>query len=195
MNLKPITYCLLFAFIAFLNSCSIEKRTFNKGYFVQWNNQKIDSKHKNQEIKSTVEKQDLSIINSLEKKIISEKVENIDLSSANINNNIPSQIANRKSTRKNSKSFIVNSLSEENVKSKTIAHSIKQVRKIENKIKQKRDGELVINIVLTVVFLAAAIIFTMMGLAAIPPMQYVWLGIALLSFILFVTQVIDLIQS
>lgn len=182
--------------IVFISSCTVQKRTVNKGYFVQWHwDKKIKSEKINSdELASTHEKVDEIEINP------SEEFSNLEITSTTEQN----------SNESTSDSDFKPTFDFENITIKTreiksylpATECFTKGKEVSSKIlkpfkrpKPLMDGELIVNIVLTVVFLGLAILFTMLAIkAAAGIMLYVWSILALVAFVIFVTQVIDVIM-
>lgn len=183
--------------IILVPSCTIQKRTVNKGYFVQWH---LDKKIKTQKVNSddlsaTKEKEDEIEINQTETTNTSEITSTTE---QNSNENTsdsdfkPTSDFHANLETSNQVAKIVDFKTECFTNGKEVSSKI--LKKIK-KPKPAMDGELIINIVLTIVFLAAAILFTLLAIkAAAGLMLYVWALLALVAFIIFVTQVIDVIM-
>lgn len=193
--MKKINFTLaLAALLIYFSSCTIEKRTFNKGYFVQWNSKKVNQKSNQDEF---LVKTDSKIIenNTFSSEKNTESNENLSEAQTSVSDNISNSdvLINEKS-----KSAVRSTPINSNLKTKTsnlsLTKKIKQVALVKNSIKKvapPMDGESILNIVLLVVFLGLAILFTMLALKAIMPMIIVWGVLALVSFILFITQIFD----
>jgi hypothetical protein len=176
--------------LSLIFSCTIEKRIYKKGYFVQWNShfpkKSVDKINENNENYLISE-------NEIETNFL-EHFQNENLNAiSEINSNDDAILTKENSipeisTNKNYKFKNTETKKDE---------SEKNYQKIEINQEQefaRMDGELALNITLTVLFAGLTVLFIFLALAAIVPMIYVWWGLALVSFILFVTQVIDLIM-
>jgi hypothetical protein len=193
--MKKINFTLaLAALLIYFSSCTIEKRTFNKGYFVQWNSKKVTQKSNQDDL---LVKTDGEIIEntSFTSEKNTESNENLSEVQTSVSDNISNSdvLINEKS-----KSAVRSTPTNPNLKTKTsnlsLTKKIKQIAQVKNSIKKvapPMDGESILNIVLLVVFLGLAILFTMLALKAIMPMIIVWGVLALVSFILFITQIFD----
>jgi hypothetical protein len=193
--MKKINFTLALAsLLIYFSSCTIEKRTFNKGYFVQWNSKKINQKSNQDEL---LLKTDSEIIenNTFTSEENTESNENMIEAQTSVSDNLSNSDL---LTNENSKAAVNSTPANSNLKSKTtdfsLTKKIKQVSQVKNSMKKvapPMDGESIINIILLVVFLGLAILFTMLALKAIMPMIIVWGVLALVSFILFITQIFD----
>lgn len=194
--LKGLPFVLLFTF--FFHSCTIQKRTFNKGYFVQWN---WDKKVKN--------------TNYLEKEnqiLTQNNTENSEeiVSETNVNQEqilITSDVILDEKSEFISPNKIIENQKRQNTSVKSQKFSLKKINskilkafipKSLKKASPPMDGELAINIVLTVVFLVASILFFILAHNAflVPSMLLaaIYGVVCLVAFIIFITQVIDLIM-
>lgn len=178
--------------IALFSSCTIQKRTVNRGYFVQWNR---DKKIKNG---SADAKEELSI---RQENAVAEETEILASSETGMiepasGMDTPGDSQALPELAAESKPYTQKQAVQK------IAKQVSAVKPAAGKILEKikrtpppMDWELTINIVLTAVFLALAILFTLLAIkAAAGLMLFVWGILALVSFVLFVTQVIDLIM-
>ncbi len=195
------THILKFAFtiglIILMQACTIQKRTYNKGYFIQWN---LD-KHKSQKPSSNeylVEEskindgltEEISSTENRPSEIQNEFVLNSNSDNVNLNNEGSSEynVTSKNSTQK--------SISENKTQKKGQKLNVKKIFAAKKLLKKSpaADGELIINIILTVVFLGLTILFLILLLSAVAPLLYVYAVAGLVSLVLFVTQLIDLIN-
>jgi hypothetical protein len=180
----------LFA-LFFISSCTIQKRTVNKGYFVQW--------HWDKNLKSSSTESRAQIPAEAELEMQTEQVE-----VAEVENFIPTGFSENTDSKpgiisEEENQTIVPRTKKMTAISESIALKKPAVRALTQKIKKRApmpmDAELAINILLLVVFLGLAILFTILAInVATGTMLYVWGALALLCFVLFVTQVIDVIM-
>lgn len=180
--------------ISLISSCTIQKRTVNKGYFVQWHwDKKIKSeKAESEELSSTnldeTETEEITTVernletkeNSFERSSDSDFKPTFDLNIENI----------RIKTREIKSTFPA---TECFTKGKHLP--LKILKSFKKAKPAAMDGELIVNILLTILFLALAIIFTLLAIkVGAGLMMYIWGILALVAFIIFVTQVIDIIM-
>ncbi|MFN5416153.1 MAG: hypothetical protein ACK5B9_03790 [Flavobacteriia bacterium] len=193
--MKKLKNVLLLVFIfGALFSCTIQKRTVNKGYFVQWN---WDKKIKNQGTTETKVKPESEVQIEIAQ---TEPIFEEQKSSTSVSDEIEVQdapVVEENNTSKKSLNSTFNTLKE----IKPISKGVTVLKKIHDKVFHKKkaatppmDGELWINIGLLILFLILTIVFISLALKAIEYMVFVWWGLALVAFIVFVTQVIDVIM-
>jgi hypothetical protein len=174
--------------LALITSCTIQKRTFNKGYFVQWNsNKKIVNSNKNE----LIEKENLT----------TNIVQDFDFEEANpvlvhelaSTNDEPIFLEKQELKNTNSSTIHLKSIKQVEKIKEIKRFPIKQFKKIKRELKKPApmSGESVLNVILMVVFLGLSIMFTLFALKAIMPMLIVWWILAGVTFILFVTQIFD----
>ncbi|MCE3296394.1 MAG: hypothetical protein K0R65_2108 [Crocinitomicaceae bacterium] len=182
---------LLMGILAFLfiSSCTIQKRTVNKGYFVQW--------HWNNKIKSTPVEEDRVVspepgieeTAEIQETPIFLEAENVESPGEEILDAVA--VTEEKTEAVTNFSHKMADFNEDFKLQRMV------VGKKLHEMKQSpppMDVELAVNIGLLVLFLALAILFTIFALnAAAGTMLFVWWALAGLCFIIFVTQVIDVI--
>ena len=190
--MKNITLLLAGIFaLLLISSCTIRKRTVNKGYFVQWN---LDKKIKSPvlpaepagiQVEAGLTRQggNLTFV-AAEQALETEAV----AADAKPGISIPET------------ETIVARDDESGSNPANVTYKKSPLRHAAQKIKRKApmpmDAELAINIGLLVLFLALAILFTILAInAGAGTMLYVWGILAVVSFIIFVTQVIDVIMG
>ncbi|MBI2259875.1 MAG: hypothetical protein HYU67_13380 [Flavobacteriia bacterium] len=195
-----LTIALLFSIVS---SCTVQKRLHQKGYFVQWHkNYKTtaenDESQKNITISEISNNEDFTLSNeeiSINNSFSNTEMNHNKLNSFDKNENLFTSEENAVSTSSND---ILHEMmnSEVEHKSQEINVSSSKQTKNESNLNQKSriDGDLTINIILTVLFAGLIVLFVILGLAAVAPMIYVWYGLAGLSAIVFITQIIDLIR-
>lgn len=187
-----ISTSLIFLIAFSFTHCTIQKRTVNKGYHVQWHigNKTSHAKQSTQQDYGTNEttiasnetvdsKEDQKFQNNLVVEIQHESTEQISIEDDH-------QTALTKPN-------LVKA--EQDVKQESTHQRIVQkIKKHARKVAVPMDGELVINVILMLVFLGLSILFLLLALKAAGIMLFVYWGLCALSFILFVTQLIDVIM-
>lgn len=177
------------AALAFITSCTIQKRTVNKGYFVQWH---WDKKVKNN---PTEESQSVASLEKVSEQILGKSEQLAPEVNVPVEQNSVEETSNNPIEAPQP-----NPLLPQNKKANG-EQTLKITEKAPHIIKKQfakpaaaMDGELWINIGLTIVFIGLAILFLILAMNATGILMWVYWGACALSFVLFVTQVIDLIM-
>lgn len=180
----------LFALVI-ISSCTIQKRTVNKGYFVQWHWDKNVKSPSAENPGQAPEEIDLAQQTEiLEAPVPENSIETGFSENTDAKPGIISEHENQTLVPRTKK---LASISENSPLKKPAIRIL--THKIRKAAPMPMDGELAINIILLVVFLALAILFTILAInVATGTMLYVWGALALLCFVIFVTQVIDVIM-
>lgn len=183
---------VLFLSFLFISSCTIQKRTVNKGYYVQWNwNKKIsDHDNKTNDLADTKieEEQDFDQISTVETStIVLDEV------------NIPQEREKGESIEKwvqtkKIQDFKLTKKTVREVRNKVSKIKHSALKKSSKKIPGNMDWELILNIAMLVLFAVLSVVFLLLALEATGTMVFVWWGLTALCFVLFVTQVIDVIM-
>lgn len=173
--------------LCYISSCTVQKRTFNKGYFVQWNTNKKVFKTNSDEIEKTIITKEVVSTEEIEIAEIEKETPAISTS-----DNFVAKEENHISFSKVQNPTLTNTIPANSIESFSKKTS-KKVKLIQHKVKKvaPMSGESVLNIVLLVVFLGLAILFTLLALKAAMPLVIVYGVLALVTFILFVTQIFD----
>ncbi|MES2588296.1 MAG: hypothetical protein V4622_04895 [Bacteroidota bacterium] len=189
---------ILFSLIFLNQSCSIQKRTYNKGYFVQWNgNKKASTGSASENLTSSVS--DNEVFNkkeAAESEVLLVENESIETELVPTSNSIVenSELIQDnvfESENKNGKSVYELKQSKQLKKDNL---SVSKVKSLKKSKKAYFDWELGINILLTVVFLGLIILFVVLALNSVMPTILIWGILGLISLVLFITQIIDLIN-
>jgi hypothetical protein len=158
---------------------------------VQWHHQKLRSNNQENNIQTSISTQSIastqdvkSIADPATTSVASQLVEHEQTEKIQIEDDLKEALVKPSSSSTN-----------QTVKQETTHQKIIQkVKKQARKVAVPMDGELVINIILMIVFLGLSILFLMLALKATGIMLFVYWGLCALSFILFVTQLIDVIM-
>ena len=163
----------------FISSCTIQKRTVNKGWFVQWHwDKKIKSNSSGEENKPV----------ELTETQVTEENEYFETAAVPALEEAPAEQLNQLDSKKD----VVESEKGGSISLKQIPAKVNEIRNSSKSLHQKEmrqspppmDTELVINIGLLVLFLALAILFTVLALnVSTGVLLYGYWGLAVLCFV------------